>query len=297
MQLPTIPKKLPTFAKFNQMSKKHKITSVGAAAATAVVLTVTGLAATAGAGSATAAGDPTGFSVSTGTHAKELGAQTGMASQHAIHDAAPKTTQKKTDLAAAAKPSTEKKVVAAKPVTEKKIAAAKPATEKKAADAAAAKKAAAAAADRAKSKAAANRSTHRAPVSVPKKTHTVATPKKAAAAPKKATVKKYANNLDGWIRQSLDIMHKKGIPGTYEGIHRNIIRESSGNPKAINLWDINARNGIPSKGLLQVINPTFDRYHVSGTSHNIYDPVANITAACNYAADRYGTMDNVNSAY
>ncbi|MGW2532820.1 transglycosylase SLT domain-containing protein, partial [Streptomyces sp. NPDC001595] len=26
-------------------------------------------------------------------------------------------------------------------------------------------------------------------------------------------------------------------------------------------------------------------------------PVANITAACNYAADRYGSMDNVNSAY
>ena len=30
MQLPTIPKKLPTFAKFNQMSKKHKITAAGA---------------------------------------------------------------------------------------------------------------------------------------------------------------------------------------------------------------------------------------------------------------------------
>ncbi|WUH93592.1 transglycosylase SLT domain-containing protein [Streptomyces sp. NBC_00433] len=279
MQLPTIPKKLPSFAKFNQMSKKHKITAAGAVAAAAVVLTVTGLEATAGAGSATAAGDPTGFSVSAGTHAKELGAQTGMASQHAIHDAAPQTTQKKTDLAEASKKATEKT------------------TEKKATHKAAPKKAAAAAADRAKSKAAANRSTHRAPVSVPKKTHTVATPKKAAPAPKKATVKKYANNLDGWIKQSLDIMHKKGIPGSYEGIHRNIIRESSGNPKAINLWDINARNGIPSKGLLQVINPTFDRYHVSGTSHNIYDPVANITAACNYAADRYGSMDNVNSAY
>ncbi|SEO71407.1 Transglycosylase SLT domain-containing protein, partial [Actinacidiphila rubida] len=82
-----------------------------------------------------------------------------------------------------------------------------------------------------------------------------------------------------------------------EGIHRNVIRESSGNPQAINLWDINARNGIPSKGLLQVIDPTFKRFHVAGTSWNIYNPVANITAACNYAADRYGSMDNVNSAY
>ncbi|MEU3145903.1 MULTISPECIES: transglycosylase SLT domain-containing protein [unclassified Streptomyces] len=109
--------------------------------------------------------------------------------------------------------------------------------------------------------------------------------------------KDYADNLDGWIRESLDIMKKRGIPGSYEGIHRNIIRESSGNPKAINLWDINAQNGIPSKGLLQVIPPTFSAYHVPGTSKNIYDPVANITAACNYAADRYGSMDNVNSAY
>ncbi|MFJ3310164.1 transglycosylase SLT domain-containing protein [Streptomyces sp. NPDC086549] len=113
----------------------------------------------------------------------------------------------------------------------------------------------------------------------------------------KPAAKTYANNLDGWIRQSLDIMKAKGIPGSYSGLHRNIIRESSGNPMAINDWDINAINGIPSKGLLQVIPPTFNAYHVPGTSWNIYDPVANITAACNYAADKYGSMDNVNSAY
>jgi len=107
----------------------------------------------------------------------------------------------------------------------------------------------------------------------------------------------YANNLDGWIKQSLDIMKDKGIPGSYHGLHKNIMRESSGNPMAINNWDINARNGIPSKGLLQVIDPTFNAYHVAGTSKNIYDPVANITAAANYAADRYGSIDNVNSAY
>jgi hypothetical protein len=273
MQLPTIPKKFPTFTAFNRMPKKHKITAAGAVAAAAVVLTVTGLEATAGAGSATAAGNPTGFSVSTGTQVKDLDAQTGLASQKSIRDVA----QKKIALAEAAK----------------KAAAAQQAdAAKKKADAAAAakKKAAADAADRAKKKAAANRSTKRAPITAAKK----AAPKKAAA-PKVA--KSYPNNLDGWIRESLAIMHAKGIPGSYEGIHRNIIRESSGNPQAINNWDVNAQNGIPSKGLLQVINPTFNAYHVSGTSWNIYDPVANITAACNYAADRYGSMDNVNSAY
>ncbi|MEI5523918.1 LysM peptidoglycan-binding domain-containing protein [Streptomyces brasiliscabiei] len=112
-----------------------------------------------------------------------------------------------------------------------------------------------------------------------------------------ASVKTYANNLDGWIRESLDIMAQKGIPGTYNGIYRNIIRESSGNPNAINNWDSNAAAGTPSKGLLQVIDPTFAAYHVSGTPYDPYDPVANITAACNYAADRYGSIDNVFGAY
>ncbi|NKY87662.1 transglycosylase SLT domain-containing protein [Nocardia veterana] len=107
----------------------------------------------------------------------------------------------------------------------------------------------------------------------------------------------YPDNLDGWIRNALDIMAAHGIPGSYDGIYRNIIRESSGNPQAINLYDINAMNGIPSKGLLQVIDPTFQAYHVDGTSWDIWDPVANIAAACNYAAHRYGSMDNVNSAY
>ncbi|MFH8802541.1 transglycosylase SLT domain-containing protein [Streptomyces sp. NPDC017936] len=111
------------------------------------------------------------------------------------------------------------------------------------------------------------------------------------------TIAGYPDNLDGWIRESLAIMAERGIPGTYNGIHRNIMRESSGNPKAINLWDSNAVKGTPSKGLLQVIDPTFTAYHVPGTSYDPYDPVANITAACNYAAARYGSIDNVFGAY
>ncbi|MEU9668350.1 transglycosylase SLT domain-containing protein [Streptomyces bobili] len=169
-----------------------------------------------------------------------------------------------------------KKKAAADAVAAKKQAAATAAAKKKAAAAAAAKKAAAE--RKAKAAAAASRSANRPVV-------------------KQVVVKSYPNNLDGWIRESLAIMKKKGIPGSYHGLHKNIIRESSGNPKAINDWDINAINGIPSKGLLQVIPPTFKAYHVPGTSWDIYDPIANITAAANYAADRYGTIDNVNSAY
>ncbi|MGW2027824.1 transglycosylase SLT domain-containing protein [Streptomyces decoyicus] len=170
------------------------------------------------------------------------------------------------------------------------------------AEAAAAKKAAAVKAEKARAaKAAANRSAVRTaiPAAAPKAVAAkpAATAKPVAKPVAKPAAKTYPDNLDGWIRESLAIMAKKGIPGSYEGIHRNIIRESSGNPMAINNWDINAINGTPSKGLLQVIQPTFNAYHVEGTSWNLYDPVANITAACNYAADKYGSMDNVNSAY
>ncbi|MFF3493310.1 transglycosylase SLT domain-containing protein [Streptomyces sp. NPDC002795] len=119
----------------------------------------------------------------------------------------------------------------------------------------------------------------------------------AATTKAAASAKTYPENLDGWIRESLDIMKSKGIPGTYEGLHRNIMRESSGNPNAENGWDVNAQSGTPSKGLLQVIQPTFDTYHVPGTANDLTDPVANITAAANYAADRYGSIDNVDSAY
>ncbi|MER7692069.1 transglycosylase SLT domain-containing protein [Streptomyces sp. NPDC097610] len=161
--------------------------------------------------------------------------------------------------------------------------------KKKAADAAAAEKAA----ENVRKVQAASRSVQRPAI----ETVAMKTVAMKTATTNTYATKTYANNLDGWIRQSLDIMKRRGIPGSYNGLHRNIMRESSGNPMAINGWDINAINGIPSKGLLQVIPPTFKAYHVPGTSWNIYDPVANITAAANYAADKYGSMDNVNSAY
>ncbi|WJV44144.1 LysM peptidoglycan-binding domain-containing protein [Streptomyces flavofungini] len=120
----------------------------------------------------------------------------------------------------------------------------------------------------------------------------------SAAEPAVAPAKKsYTNDLDGWIKESLDILAQHGIPASYEGIHRNIMRESSGNPLATNNWDSNAAAGTPSKGLLQVIDPTFAAYRLPGTSMDSFDPVANITAACNYAADRYGSIDNVNGPY
>ncbi|MEV7451301.1 transglycosylase SLT domain-containing protein [Streptomyces nigra] len=178
------------------------------------------------------------------------------------------------------------KSVKAQEIAAKKAAADAAAKKKAAADSAAKKKA-----DAAKKAAAAKKA------EADRKAKEAASRSAQRVEVKQVAAKTYPNNLDGWIREALDIMKKHNIPGTYHGLHKNIMRESSGNPNAINNWDINAINGVPSIGLLQVIKPTFDAYHVPGTAWSQYDPVANLTAAANYAADRYGSIDNVNSAY
>lgn len=65
--------------------------------------------------------------------------------------------------------------------------------------------------------------------------------------------------------------------------------ESGGNPQAINLWDINAKRGTPSKGLMQVIDPTFAAYKMPGFN-NIWNPLDNMLASIRYAVSRYGSL-------
>lgn len=64
--------------------------------------------------------------------------------------------------------------------------------------------------------------------------------------------------------------------------------ESGGNPNAQNNTDINAKNGVPSIGLLQVIRPTFDTYKDPRFPGTQRDPEPNIAAALNYVDKRYG---------
>ncbi|MRB43215.1 transglycosylase SLT domain-containing protein, partial [Bacillus thuringiensis] len=66
--------------------------------------------------------------------------------------------------------------------------------------------------------------------------------------------------------------------------------ESNGNPRAINNWDSNAAKGTPSKGLMQVIDPTFQSYALKGYNKNIYDPLSNILASIRYTLSRYGSL-------
>lgn len=67
-----------------------------------------------------------------------------------------------------------------------------------------------------------------------------------------------------------------------------MLTESGGNPNAVNLSDINAKEGHPSVGLMQVIAGTFRAYagKYAGTGPFAYgvseNPMANIYAALNY---------------
>jgi hypothetical protein len=90
----------------------------------------------------------------------------------------------------------------------------------------------------------------------------------------------------GVVAQALSML---GLPLTLsKQVLYQMQTESGGNPNAINLTDINAQQGDPSRGLLQTIGSTFAAYHVPGTSNNIYDPLANVAAAINYAQHVYG---------
>jgi SLT domain-containing protein len=101
-------------------------------------------------------------------------------------------------------------------------------------------------------------------------------------------------NLLAWI-QAAEALTGVG-PSWTAGLETLIMRESGGNPNAINLTDSNARAGHPSQGLMQTIPSTFAAYHQPGTSNSITDPVANIAAGINYIKARYGSISNVQQA-
>ena len=90
------------------------------------------------------------------------------------------------------------------------------------------------------------------------------------------------------VRQALSML---GEPLSLEAtVLRRLNQESAGNARAVNNWDSNARRGTPSKGLMQVIDPTFRAYAMPGYNSDIYDPLSNILASMRYAKSRYGSL-------
>jgi len=92
-----------------------------------------------------------------------------------------------------------------------------------------------------------------------------------------------------WAGMTLQVMKELNIPEQYLGmILKRMNQESGGNPNAYNGWDINAKRGIPSQGLMQTVPPTFKQYAGPYVGRGIMDPYANIYAGLNYAMTKYG---------
>lgn len=103
---------------------------------------------------------------------------------------------------------------------------------------------------------------------------------------------KYGSSVERWRSTVNSALNKLGIY-SLANANRTLYQmktESNGNPNAINNWDINAKNGTPSKGLMQVIDPTFRAYARSPYNKNIWDPMSNILASMRYALSRYGSL-------
>jgi soluble lytic murein transglycosylase-like protein len=104
---------------------------------------------------------------------------------------------------------------------------------------------------------------------------------------KAANILSGGGNLDDWIGVALS---KLGLDHSLaSGVKAIIMRESRGNPHAINRTDSNAMAGRPSQGLMQVIPSTFRAYVLPELAGRpITDPVANITAGIRYMLANYG---------
>lgn len=101
-----------------------------------------------------------------------------------------------------------------------------------------------------------------------------------------------SKGVEQWRSTVVKALGMEGLSGA-DNVKRTLYQmqtESGGNPRAINKWDSNAKKGTPSKGLMQVIDPTFKSYARKGYNKNIYDPMSNILASLRYAKSRYGSL-------
>jgi hypothetical protein len=101
----------------------------------------------------------------------------------------------------------------------------------------------------------------------------------------------FGGGVKRWAPVVLRALAMVGQPASLLGITlRRMNQESGGNPRAINNWDINAKRGTPSMGLMQTIGPTFNAYAGALRGRGVYDPLANIYASMRYALSRYGSL-------
>lgn len=98
-----------------------------------------------------------------------------------------------------------------------------------------------------------------------------------------------SGDVTKWLTAAINIT---GVPMSWLGpLQTMAMKESGGNPRAINLWDSNFKAGHPSKGLLQTIDSTFSAYKLPGMD-DIWNPIHNAVASIRYTLSRYGSIFN-----
>ncbi|HEY9684358.1 MAG TPA: transglycosylase SLT domain-containing protein [Drouetiella sp.] len=90
------------------------------------------------------------------------------------------------------------------------------------------------------------------------------------------------------ISKALQMSGLQPTESNIAAVNKIVSRESAWNPNVTNNWDINAKKGHPSTGLMQTIPSTFQKYALPGFNSNIHDPLSNLIAGIRYAQDRYG---------
>ena len=120
------------------------------------------------------------------------------------------------------------------------------------------------------------------------------------ADPSDDVVYRPGGGAEQWMPVIVAGLRRMGLPESLAGITRDQIDiESGGDPNARNGWDINAKNGDPSIGLLQVIRSTFTAMRRlfpeanDGLPDDQRHPLANIVAALGWTVHKYGGPQNI----
>jgi D-alanyl-D-alanine carboxypeptidase len=102
------------------------------------------------------------------------------------------------------------------------------------------------------------------------------------------------SGVERWRPVMIAALKYAGINPTSELVAlglRRLAQESGGNERAVNNWDINAKRGDPSKGLMQNIGSAFPERARELAGRGIYDGFANIVASIRYTMGRYGSLE------
>lgn len=120
------------------------------------------------------------------------------------------------------------------------------------------------------------------------------------ADPSDDVVYRPGGGAEQWMPVIVAGLRRMGLSESLAGITRDQVDiESGGDPNAQNNWDINAKRGDPSIGLLQVIRSTFTAMRRlfpeanEGLPDDQRHPLANIVAGLGWTVHKYGGPQNI----